>query len=264
MSLSTKTAILSLLSAASVCGAGSSQAVVLNGSFETGNFDGWETLGRTYIETLDTYGISPTEGTYQARLDTVYPQSNLGTEDEKTGNFNELLTFLDFEEDILLTLDKGEIFEGSAFKKKLIVEAGDTLSFDWNFLSNASSQKMFNDFAFVTLSTIVNELADSFSAFVSSKSVFNGETGFKSFSYRFETPGVYTLGIGVVDVGDGAEDSGLLVDNFSLLSSGASQEPIDSPTPPNTTNPKPIPEPASGLGLLVFCAFGLGKRLLPR
>jgi hypothetical protein len=45
---------------------------------------------------------------------------------------------------------------------------------------------------------------------------FFQHTGFDSFSYTFTTSGTYTVGVGVVDVGDTVVDSGLLVDNFSL------------------------------------------------
>ncbi|MEA5542701.1 hypothetical protein VB834_27085 [Limnoraphis robusta Tam1] len=50
----------------------------------------------------------------------------------------------------------------------------------------------------------------------SSTFVFPQETGYDSFSYTFEEGGTFTIGVGVVDVGDAVGNTGLLVDNFSL------------------------------------------------
>jgi hypothetical protein len=239
--LSLKTGLVSLLSLVSIFSAGPSLAAHLsmpscleknNCSFEKGNFTGWKRFGNTSIETAN-YGSGPTDGAYQALLTTVTEQTRTDVE---------LAEFLNVNPNDLLNL--GNVIEGSAIKTTFTVKAGDVVKFDWNFLADDSQQEMNNDFAFVTLA--LTKLADTFSIFVNSPTPFSNETGFKTFSYQFETAGTYTLGIGVVDVGDPAGDSGLLVDNLTITAG-------DSTT---------VPEPASVLGLLGFGALGVGSRLL--
>ncbi|NEO31900.1 MAG: hypothetical protein F6K36_15980 [Symploca sp. SIO3C6] len=240
---------------------GSLYAVLPNGGFETGDFSNWEKLGRTFIETTDTYGINPQEGKYQVRLDTVYPRPNGVSNSGQTGNFAEVLDFIGVEGDPLLSLGNGEVFEGSAIKTTLTAVAGDILSFDWNFLSNANSQGFFNDFAFVAISDNFEELADTFSVLVPSESVFISETGFKSFSYQFPSAGSYTLRIGVVDVGDGAEDSGLLVDRVSLFRINPVRQQLPPPSFPPGSDYNSIPEPNSIASLLALAVGGAVWRL---
>lgn len=261
MSLLFKPGILNLLGTASVVSANSLYAGLPNGGFETGNFSNWETSGRTFIETTDTYGINPKEGKYQARLDTVYPRPNGVSDSGETGNFAEILEFISVEGDPLLGLGNGEVFEGSAIKTTLTAVAGDILSFEWNFLSNANSQEFFNDFAFVAISDNVKGLANTFSVLVPSESVFINETGFKLFSYQFPDAGSYTLGIGVVDVGDGAEDSGLLVDGVALSRINPVRQELTPPSIPPFSEKSSIPEPNSIASLLAFATVGALWRL---
>lgn len=246
MRFSFKAGLVSLLGLASLFGVEPASAAVLNGGFETGNFTGWETLGQTSIQT-SAYGSGPTEGTSQALLSTFCPavENNRCNRD---GNFLELTNFLNVNALALTAL--GEVFEGSALQTTLSVNAGDVLTFDWNFLTDSmdgDERGLYNDFAFVTLSGTVDELADTFSPLVGTLAAtnFENQTGFTTFSYTFTTAGTYTLGLGVVDVGDGANDSGLLVDNVLLSSS---------------STPKGVPEPTSVLGVLAFGAFAAGWR----
>ncbi|NEQ25488.1 MAG: PEP-CTERM sorting domain-containing protein, partial [Microcoleus sp. SIO2G3] len=102
------------------------------------------------------------------------------------------------------------------------------------------------DFAFVTLSATV--LADTYSTFPDSLidlTKFRYQTGYQTFNYTFTIAGTYTLGIGVAELGDGLDDSGLLVDDVVIAS-----------TPPATE----VPEPASVLGILVLGALGFASR----
>ena len=221
------TGLLSLLSLATLVEVNSAQALV-NGSFETGDFTGWETTGNTSIETFG-FGSGPTDGDFEAFLSTAQP----------TVSDLEIENFLGLAVGSLDDLGTNDARVGSAIKQTVTAKAGDILTFDWNFLTNESTPAFFNDFAFVSL-TGLNLLADTFSPFVTSLTPFDEETEFQTFSFTFETAGTYTLGLGVADIFDTLVDSGLLVDNVELES---------------------VPEPTSILSLLSLVALGTGSVL---
>lgn len=208
----------SLLSLSSFLGTASSAVAaqnndsfcpVVNGSFETGDFTGWDTIGRAFIQTT-TSDVNSTNGNKQAQLDTFSAQ---------TVDVVQIANFLNIKVDTLTNI--GEVFEGSAIKTTVTVKAGDILSFDWNFFTDDFRAINYNDFAFFTVSQIGSQkLADTFSMFPSNltnSTNFQNQTGFSTYTYTFSQAGTYNLGFGVVDVGDGAFDSGLLIDNVAIL-----------------------------------------------
>ena len=201
------------------------QAVV-NGDFNTGSFTpGWETLGTTSIED-SSFGIAPPSGmTYHALM-----QTDQGTTGASAAA---LESFLGLAPN---SLSSQGVTEGSAIRQTLFVNAGDTLSFDWNFLTDQYPGSVDNnDFAFFTLGGTLITLADTFTPSVPSLfSPFARETQYTSFTYTAPSTGGYTLGFGVVDVGDSAVNSGLLVTNVV-----------------NT----PVPEPLTLFGSLAALGF---------
>ncbi len=220
--------VLGLLSS-TVLVAVPSQAAVINGSFENGP-TGWERTGTAALLT-DAAGVDPTDGSTQAGLTT---QSRIST--------NSLEEFLGLSTGSLNSLGNGLATGGGAIKQTFTATAGDVISFDWNFLTNeATPNASYNDFAFVSLNGLT-ELADTTSAFFDSSTLFRQETGYQTTSFTIATAGTYTLGFGVVNVGDSRVPSGLLVDNVRT---------------------ETVPEPASMLGILAFGALG-GKKLLKR
>ena len=202
----------------------------INSSFETGDFTGWSKTGKADIETAD-FGTKPADGTHYAALSTMF--------DTVAGS--DLESFLGLAPESLNALGNGKVEEGSAIKKTFTAKAGDVLTFDWNFMTNELESTLVgsnNDFAFFTLNPLLSKLADPSSSFVTSLTPFLNETGFKTFSTKIFTPGTYTLGFGVVNVGDPMFDSALAVDNVKLAS---------------------VPEPTSVLGILAFGALGAGS-----
>lgn len=182
-------------------------AALLNGSFETSDFTNWSTIGNTSIET-SSFGSEPTEGNFQALVST--------TADGLTALPSQLEDFLGLAP---FTLDEinGAIFSGSAIQQEFFAVAGQTLSFDWNFLTNEASQSPdFNGFAFVNINSL-ERLADTFSTLFPSSTAFVNETGYRSFNYTIPTTGTYSVGIGVATVGDPFGNFGILVDNAAVV-----------------------------------------------
>ncbi|MGB3404703.1 MAG: DVUA0089 family protein [Microcoleaceae cyanobacterium] len=182
-----------------------------NGGFED-DFNGWETVGLTSIETSDL-GSDPTEGTNQALI----------SNDIDAVTDAALETFLNLDPGTLDGLGSGDATEGSAIAQTVTVSAGDQLSFDWNYLTNEGSGSSITDFAFVSIESEDSQiLANTLSPLnLSDTGIFSEETGYGSFEYTFENGGTYTIGVGIVDVGDTVVSSGLLVDNFSFSGGSA-------------------------------------------
>jgi hypothetical protein len=187
-------------------------ASLTNGGFETGNFSGWSATGAAIVigKLIGPTGITPAQGDKQAVLSTVLTS--------KTDS--QLESFLGLGAGTLDGLGNGNAKEGSAIKQTFTANAGDILSFKWNFLTNEQTpwaDARYNDFAFVTLIS-VNTLANTYSGFVNAPFVsgFSEQTGFQTFSRVLPSAGTYTLGIGVVDVTDTLGASGLLVDDVQL------------------------------------------------
>ncbi len=220
----------------------STNATLLNGGFETGDFTGWTTLGETSIET-SAFGSDPTQGTSQASLSTAGAafagsiiEEFLGLD---PGSLDQLGTSLD------VIPFPGIATQGSAIRQTFTANAGDILTFDWNFLTNETALfPSLNDFSFVSISSLqdlAGALDQRFQPVISPMTRFYQETGFQPFSFTIPTTGTYTLGIGVTDWRDTTKDSVLLVDNVQIAS---------------------VPEPTSALAVLGFGAFlGVGSVL---
>lgn len=174
---------------------------ILNTDFETGDFSDWNIFGNTSVQG-NYEGIDPLEGQYQAVLSNSTGSLSDADIESKLGLSTGAL-------DILIGADATE---GSAIQLTPIdVQAGETLSFQFNFLTN-EYPGYYNDFAFISIvdqsgSAVDLQLIDS---------VNLGSTS-NLFEYTFATAGTFTVGIGVMDVGDTSVDSTLLVDNLLLL-----------------------------------------------
>jgi hypothetical protein len=104
----------------------------------------------------------------------------------------------------------GSAFEGSAIRQTFTAAAGDTLEFNWKFLTNELSD---SDYAFIVLNGALTTLANVSNA-TNISSPFDLATGFSTFSTSALLTGSNTISFGVVDIIDGSAASGLLVDNL--------------------------------------------------
>ena len=216
-----------------------------NGNFEDG-FNGWEVLGATTIQ--------PRQGRNASTPAPNDDSKGLIINDTLAVPAGEIEEFLGLAPDSLTELspDVEFIAQGSAIKQTFQANAGDVITFDFNFLTDEFLAEPdfppLNDFSFVSLSNNVSDdilleiLADTFfEPFVDSPTAFDQETGTQLFSIEIPETGIYTLGFGVTDADDFGFLSGLAVDNVALAST---------------------PEPTTTIGLFatVFGAFSLLKR----
>ena len=183
-----------------------------NGSFETGTFSAWRTVGDTNIETAD-FGVTPPDGSFQALVTNGFSDSGGSVVD------SDLEEFLNLAPGVLDGLGNGDVTEGSSIKQTFTANAGDILTFDWDFLTNeATPEDVFNDFAFFSVIPFTLELADTREPifFETLADGFNEETGYQTATVAISEAGTYTLSFGVVDVEDNIIDSGLLIDNVRI------------------------------------------------
>ena len=190
--------------------------LIFNGSFESGNFVGWRTIGDTSIKTAE-YGVIPPHRDFQALLTNDYSDSGGSVV------ISDLEEFLDLDpgalEDFLRNEDG---IEGSAIKHTFFAKAGELLSVSYNFLTGA---QFFNDVAYVTIKNhttggfSISQIADIEGAtLVDSSTPFPKETGYLERCYPFfSQDGTYTVGFVVMDVGNANAPSGLLIDNVGLV-----------------------------------------------
>ena len=220
-----------------------SPAAIVNGSFETGNFSNWNTSGQTSVET-SSFQVKPANGSYQAVLQTCVFVGACDDNQSLT-NASDLESFLGLSGNELSNLS---VVEGSAIKQTITANAGDILSFSWNFLTDEDAADVdYRDFAFFTLNNTLYSLADTQSSFPINPSFshLTKETGYQPYTITISVSGDYILGFGVVDVdktggGNATGNSALLVDDIKL------------------TNGAKVPEPDTIFGLLL--TLGLASK----
>ena len=211
--------------------------------FESGTMAGWSVSGAGHVNTA-SMGITPTGGTYLGELETT---GNLTTSSAAISLLNVSST------DVYnLVLDVP--LNGTVIYRSVTVSAGDTLSFDWNFISDELDESStFNDFAFWTVfdgTTGVpyllgaRNLGISYWDSTSPPPGFDGQMGWHTESYTFSAAGTYEIGFAAFNVGDHGHNSALLLDNITL--------------------PDPVPEPASLVGLVGAGLFIARRRRAQR
>ncbi|MCA2574950.1 MAG: PEP-CTERM sorting domain-containing protein, partial [Microcystis sp. M41BS1] len=157
-----------------------SPAAIVNGSFETGNFSDWNTTGQTSVET-SSFKVTPANGSYQAVLQTCVFVGACDDNQPLT-NASNLESFLSLSSNQLSNLF---VTEGSAIKQTITANAGDILSFSWNFLTDEDAADVdYRDFAFFTLNNTLYSLADTQSSFPINPSFshLTKETGYQPYT----------------------------------------------------------------------------------
>ncbi|MFG6096661.1 filamentous hemagglutinin N-terminal domain-containing protein [Leptothoe sp. ISB3NOV94-8A] len=178
----------------------------------------WESIGDVSFETSQ-FGFGPDIAPSQIALN-IANGTNAATQAE-------LETFLGLPAGSLDGLGDGTASTGSAITTTFNAEAGDTVSFDWNFVTRLTGNfDTADDFAFVALTgTATTELATSDSPGLNPTSnnfenfprIFispsDASTGAQTFSTVIPANGSYTLSIGLMRQNPSSGNSFLLVEN---------------------------------------------------
>lgn len=230
---------------------------VFNGSFEHGLL-GWNTYGDVSVQG-SSFGIDPTDESGFALLTTIDADEPVvyGTPFSDTFALSggelaalgytgtdpvEYDTRLHAQYDYLRDYSLRP-HTGSVVKQTVYADAGQYITFDYNFLTNSGNASIHGDLALVVingtdvLAPLDNHLLNVSTAHLNDNpKLIPWDSGFQTFSYFAASSGYYTVGIGVFDTADSDLMSALAVDNFKVID---------------------IPEPSSA-GLLALGLLGLG------
>ncbi|WP_013630488.1 PEP-CTERM sorting domain-containing protein [Rubinisphaera brasiliensis] len=207
--------------------------VISNGGFESPLAGDWTVVGTASSALLA--GATPTEGSQYAFLNTIGGDPSVAAIENTLGLTPGTLTGAQ---------------GGAAIYQDVTLNAGETLSFDWRFLSELSDNSLANDFAFWSLTPNgipggYTQLADTFDVGADPVGTFDYSTSDFSpaASSLIASDGTYRLGFGVMNYGNNLDafPSGLLIDNISI--SGSS--------------PAAVPEPGT-LAMLGISTLGFG------
>ena len=223
-----------------------SHAAIVNGGFESG-LSGWSTFGDVSTQAGAPQGNSrlllTTADTVADEFDNngapIGPFNRSGNSPVLVGSPGGLETQSGF---AIGAFDPvgGFAYEGSLALQSFNADAGQTLSFLWNF----GTRDTLADFAFVAIDGVVIRLGGVPEAVLPSSGDNLLETGYQTYSFQFVSGGLHTLAFGVVDVFDASVMSSLSIDQVQLSHT--------------------VPEPRAAL--LMLMALGLlavGGRRLP-
>ena len=190
--------------------AGNAMAAVTNGGFAGNSLTGWSTMGDV---TTASGGAFLTTASLEFQDDFTedagtFNASGTSAYDVALGGF-----------EAFAGLNAGDLdspdfaYEGSLLKQTFTVNAGDTLSFNWNMFTNEGAAGA--DYAFVAINGALTTLANASNASLASVP-YSFSTGASVFSQTFASASSVTLAFGVVDLGDYGVTSALWLDNVAL------------------------------------------------
>jgi hypothetical protein len=188
----------------------------VNGGFESfPDLTGWQTAGNDSV--APSSFVPAPEGNAQASISNSQIGPNAPV-DAAT-----LAGFLGLNNANALNNHGKTAVNGSAIKQDVTGRAGDIISFKADFLTNEANTQGKGDYGFVTLTfngkTQLFRLSDfthATSPLIFASSGFASETGYHTYALILPKSGTYTIGFGVVNVGDSLIASNLLVDNVQL------------------------------------------------
>ncbi|MEM8876552.1 MAG: FecR domain-containing protein, partial [Pseudomonadota bacterium] len=180
---------------------------VLDEGFESGLSD-WAVLG-----VATTVTGAATEGAAFARVDTAGSTSNQSSLETHLGLTQGALSAVSNDGNAQTS---DNIVEGSAIVQTVNVVPGSTITFDWRF--ETRDYLPFNDFVAVVLGDTIYELFD-----VQASGNLSGQftlTEWATFTIPVAVSGEVELGFLATNVGDGAVETALLVDNIRVNGGG--------------------------------------------
>jgi hypothetical protein len=196
----------------------SAQAQITNGDFEAGLF-GWKTFGD-----VSTQGSAP-QGTSKLFLTTAgLDADEFNSSGVLIGPFNASGTAAieagvpfgleDRGLDAIGAYDAFGLYaiEGSLARTGFNAQAGDVLSFVWNFGTRETAL----DHAFVVIDGVVTSLNSAVNPTAPGTGNDLFQTGYQSFSSTIATSGSHTVVFGVVDLNDTAVRSSLSIDQVQI------------------------------------------------
>lgn len=209
--------------------AGNAMAAVTNGGFVGNSLVGWSLLGDVTTQSGGAFLTTASLGQDDFPEDAgTFNASGTSAYDVALGGFE---TFAGLNAGDLDTPDFA--YEGSLLKQTISVNAGDTLSFNWNMFTNEGASQ---DYAFIAIGGVLTKLSPASNAIIPSVP-YNFSTGASVYSQTFASASSVTLAFGVVDLTDYGVTSALWLDNVKLVAA-------------------PVPEPETyamllaGLGLM--------------